>query len=173
LEGWEVRLRGVARDLTLIAIGGVIRLRFREVYFSFQRIFCATTQRTENKKGRGTAEMAPKLSEDEIDDLLYFARVGDKAEFNTLKDELCKRENLSDEQLVEVARDEESGNGVLHMAAANGHSGTRSLPLPFCRTKSSMLLTFAHRTPPRTLQISLRSYWTTKPNDASDLEYTE
>ena len=70
--------------------------------------------------------MAPKLTEEEIDDLLYFARTGDKAEFNELKDELCKRENLSEVELLEAARDEESGNGVLHMAAANGHSGILS-----------------------------------------------
>ncbi len=70
--------------------------------------------------------MAPKLTEEEIEDLLYFARTGDKAEFNELKDELCKRENVSDVELLEAARDEESGNGVLHMAAANGHSGILS-----------------------------------------------
>jgi hypothetical protein len=68
--------------------------------------------------------MAPKLTEDEIDDLLYFARIGDKAEFSTLEDELCKRESVSEVQLLEAAKDEESGNGILHMAAANGHSGT-------------------------------------------------
>ncbi len=68
--------------------------------------------------------MAPKLTEDEIDDLLYFARIGDKAEFNALKDELRKRESVSEVQLLEVANDEQSGNGILHMAAANGHSGT-------------------------------------------------
>jgi hypothetical protein len=67
--------------------------------------------------------MAPKLSEEEIDDLLYFARTGDKAEFNALKDELCKRESVREGQLLEAAREEESGNGILHMAAANGHSG--------------------------------------------------
>jgi uncharacterized protein len=70
--------------------------------------------------------MAPNLTEEEIDDLLYFARTGDKAEFNELKDELCKRENLSQVELLEAARDEESGNGLLHMAAANGHSGILS-----------------------------------------------
>lgn len=71
--------------------------------------------------------MAPKLSEDEIDDLLYFARTGDNAEFDALKNELCKRESISDVELLEAARDEATGNGVLHMAAANGHS---SMTLP-------------------------------------------
>lgn len=86
--------------------------------------------------------MAPKLSEDEIDDLLYFARTGDKAEFNALKDELCKRENVSEGRLLEAAREEESGNGILHMAAANGHSGTVPLFLPlYSSSKTSILLT--------------------------------
>ena len=68
--------------------------------------------------------MAPilKLSEEEIDDLLYFARTGDN-EFNDLKDELCRRENVDLVGLLEVAKDESSGNGALHMAAANGHHG--------------------------------------------------
>ncbi|KAH8803200.1 ankyrin repeat-containing domain protein [Xylogone sp. PMI_703] len=70
--------------------------------------------------------MAPNLSEDEIDDLLYYARTGDLEEFATLRDELCKRENIGPGALAEllrVAKDENSGNGVLHMAAANGHEG--------------------------------------------------
>ncbi len=67
--------------------------------------------------------MAPKIAEDEIDDLLYFARTGDKEEFDTLKDELCKREKVSVLELLQTARDEHSGNGILHMAAANGHHG--------------------------------------------------
>lgn len=65
--------------------------------------------------------MAPKLTEDEIDDLLYYARMGEQEEFDTLKNELCKRENASVVELLQSARDEQSGNGVLHMTAANGH----------------------------------------------------
>jgi len=64
-----------------------------------------------------------KLSEDEIDDLLYFARAGEKEEFNNLKNELCEREKTKIAGLLEVAKDEYSGNGPLHMAAANGHEG--------------------------------------------------
>lgn len=67
--------------------------------------------------------MTPNLSEDEIDDLLYFARTGEKEDFNTLKEELCKREKITAVELLEAARDEQSGNGVLHMAAANGYHG--------------------------------------------------
>jgi len=67
--------------------------------------------------------MPPTLSEDEIDDLLYFARTGDLEEFNALSRSVCKRESLTVVGLLEAARDEMSGNGVLHMAAANGHDG--------------------------------------------------
>lgn len=63
------------------------------------------------------------LSEDEIDYLLYLARIGDKEEFRTLNDELCVREKTTAVELLEAARDGESGNGVLHMAAANGYEG--------------------------------------------------
>ncbi|KAH6665806.1 ankyrin repeat-containing domain protein [Halenospora varia] len=66
--------------------------------------------------------MPSTLSEDEIDDLLYFARIGDIDEFNTLKDQLCQREGVAVLQLLQSARDEGSGNGILHMAAANGHA---------------------------------------------------
>ena len=71
--------------------------------------------------------MAPAFSEDEIDDLLYFARTGDKEEFDTLRQELCQREKVGVVEFLEGVRDEESGNGVLHMAAANGHEGTHDM----------------------------------------------
>lgn len=67
--------------------------------------------------------MAPTLSEDEIDDLLYLARTGEDTDFSILTLELCEREKITITQLLEAAKDEESGNGVLHMAAANGHHG--------------------------------------------------
>jgi hypothetical protein len=66
--------------------------------------------------------MTPKFSEDEIDDLLYFARTGDNVEFDTLKDAMCKRDQVDLAGLLEGARDDGSGNGALHMAAANGHN---------------------------------------------------
>ncbi|KAM3068995.1 ankyrin repeat-containing protein [Clarireedia jacksonii] len=66
--------------------------------------------------------MAPKFTEDEIDDLLYFARTGEKEEFDTLREQLCKREGCSIVELLETAKDTESRNAVLHMCAANGHS---------------------------------------------------
>lgn len=64
------------------------------------------------------------FSEDAIDDLLYYARTGDQEEFEGLRESLCRREKVGVDELVRGARDAESGNGVLHMAAANGHHGT-------------------------------------------------
>ncbi len=71
------------------------------------------------------------LSEDDIDDLLYFARIGDTVEFGAIKKELCQRENIDVVKLVESAKDEQSGNGVFHMAAANGHHGMLATHLPW------------------------------------------
>lgn len=67
--------------------------------------------------------MAPSLTEDEIDDLLYFARTGDKEEYDNTSNALLKRESATPLDVLAVAKDEYSGNGVLHMAAANGHAG--------------------------------------------------
>lgn len=67
--------------------------------------------------------MPPQLSEDEIDDLLYFARTGELQDFNGLADELCEREGASLSDLLPAVKDTYSGNGPVHMAAANGHTG--------------------------------------------------
>ena len=67
--------------------------------------------------------MAPTLSEDDTDDLIYFARAGELGDFREALEALCKREGCAVDEVLAVAVDGESGNGVLHMAAANGHSG--------------------------------------------------
>ncbi|KFY09994.1 hypothetical protein V492_05258, partial [Pseudogymnoascus sp. VKM F-4246] len=66
--------------------------------------------------------MAPTLSEDETDDLIYFARAGELGDLREALEGLCKREGCNVDEVLAVAVDGESGNGVLHMAAANGHS---------------------------------------------------
>jgi hypothetical protein len=71
-----------------------------------------------------SSKMPPQLSEDEIDDVLYYARTGDLQELTTLSDKLCKREHTTLTELLLGANDPYSGNGPLHMAAANGHTGT-------------------------------------------------
>lgn len=65
----------------------------------------------------------PLLSEDDIDDVLYYARANESQELlNTL-------ENLSGDKLrianiLNAAIDSGNGNSALHYAAANGHTGT-------------------------------------------------
>ncbi|KFY27389.1 hypothetical protein V493_03527 [Pseudogymnoascus sp. VKM F-4281 (FW-2241)] len=66
--------------------------------------------------------MAPTLSEDDSDDLIYFARAGELGDLSESLEALCKREGCGVDEILAVAVDGESGNGVLHMAAANGHS---------------------------------------------------
>ncbi|KAF3021128.1 hypothetical protein E8E14_013637 [Neopestalotiopsis sp. 37M] len=67
--------------------------------------------------------MAPTLSGDEIDDLIYLARAGEDAELTQLLKELAEREKVSIADVLEAARDEGKAT-CLHMAAANGHSKT-------------------------------------------------
>jgi hypothetical protein len=63
------------------------------------------------------------LSEDEVDDLLYFARVGDLQELLSSLEAFAKSTNTTQASIVSAAVDEQSGNGILHMASANGHIG--------------------------------------------------
>ncbi|KAK8101403.1 Ankyrin repeat-containing domain protein [Apiospora kogelbergensis] len=67
--------------------------------------------------------MAPKLTADEIDDLIYLARAGEDAELTVLLKELAEREKVAIADILDAAKDE-SGATCLHMAAANGHSKT-------------------------------------------------
>ena len=77
--------------------------------------------------------MAPKLSEDEIDDLIYLSRAGEEGELGQLLKELSAREQTGVAEVLEAAQDE-SGATCLHMAAANGHSSEFfPFPLGVCR----------------------------------------
>ncbi|KAK3901431.1 ankyrin repeat-containing protein YAR1 [Staphylotrichum tortipilum] len=64
--------------------------------------------------------MAPQLSEDEIDDLLYAARTGEKDELTTLLSALAEREKVSPAEILTSATDEGKST-CLHMATGNGH----------------------------------------------------
>ncbi|KAI1469871.1 ankyrin [Daldinia caldariorum] len=72
--------------------------------------------------------MAPKLSEDEIDDLVYLARTGDDAELTGMVQELADREGATRADIIAAARDDGKAT-CLHMAAANGHAKTVTLIL--------------------------------------------
>ncbi|KAI1391640.1 ankyrin [Hypoxylon trugodes] len=72
--------------------------------------------------------MVPKLSEDEIDDLIYLARTGDDAELTGMIQELADRESATNAEVIAAARDDGKAT-CLHMAAANGHAKTVTLIL--------------------------------------------
>lgn len=66
--------------------------------------------------------MALKLSEDEIDDLIYFARAGEVADLTSTLDSLSARETVSPAEVLVAARD--GGKSTcLHMATGNGNLG--------------------------------------------------
>ncbi|KAI5461602.1 ankyrin repeat-containing domain protein [Mariannaea sp. PMI_226] len=64
--------------------------------------------------------MAPKLTEDEIDDLIYFARAGEKDDLVETVKSLAERENVTPAEVVAAAQDVGKSTS-LHMATGNGH----------------------------------------------------
>ncbi|ODA82479.1 hypothetical protein RJ55_00986 [Drechmeria coniospora] len=67
--------------------------------------------------------MAPQLTADEIDDLIYFARAGEAADLNSTLTELAEREKVSPAEILVAAKDEGKST-TLHMATGNGHFET-------------------------------------------------
>ncbi|KAI1115581.1 ankyrin [Nemania sp. NC0429] len=66
--------------------------------------------------------MAPSLSEEEIDDLVYLARAGEDAELTEMLQELATRDAATPADILLAAREDQSKATCLHMAAANGHA---------------------------------------------------
>ncbi|KAK4445734.1 ankyrin repeat-containing protein YAR1 [Podospora aff. communis PSN243] len=87
-----------------------------------------TTHHDRNKTQTQNNKMAPTLSEDEIDDLVYFARTGENDDLTTLLTSLAEREKVSPAEILSAAKDEGKSTS-LHMAAANGHLETVTLLL--------------------------------------------
>ncbi|RWA13588.1 hypothetical protein EKO27_g1517 [Xylaria grammica] len=73
--------------------------------------------------------MAPSLSEEEIDDLIYLARAGDDADLTEMLQELVTRDGTTAADILGAAREEQTKATCLHMAAANGHAKTVTLIL--------------------------------------------
>jgi hypothetical protein len=67
------------------------------------------------------------LSEEQIDDLLYFARAGEIEDFTQTLSEFKAATSASEADILLAARDEFSRNNVLHMTAGNGHLGKPAL----------------------------------------------
>lgn len=77
---------------------------------------------TPSRLGLIQKKMAPQLSEDEVDDLLYLARVGDNDELSSLLRSIAEREKVSPAEILSSAKDEGQST-CLHMATGNGHVG--------------------------------------------------
>lgn len=72
--------------------------------------------------GLESIAMAPQLTEDEIDDLVYFARTGENDDLTETLTALAEREKVSPAEVLLAAKDEGKST-ALHMATGNGHLG--------------------------------------------------
>ena len=63
---------------------------------------------------------------DDIDDLLYLARLGETTDLKAAIELFAKTLSTTPQTILAAAVDKESSNGLLHMAAANGHVGLLS-----------------------------------------------
>lgn len=68
-------------------------------------------------------KMAPQLTEEEIDDLVYFARAGEDVDLMESVTALAAREKAAPAVILMATKDEGKST-VLHMASGNGHLGT-------------------------------------------------
>lgn len=71
-----------------------------------------------------TMASAPVLTEDTIDDILFFARTAELQDLQRMISEFSSNSGSSEQDVVAAAIDHGTQNTALHMAAANGHSGT-------------------------------------------------
>ncbi len=69
--------------------------------------------------------MTIALTEDNIDDILFFARTGQLEEFRTCIHEISRVKESTPEDVIAASVEETSRNSPLHMAAANGQLGKK------------------------------------------------
>jgi hypothetical protein len=75
--------------------------------------------------------MAPQLTEEEIDDLIYFARAGEDEDLTETLTALAEREKVTPAEILVAAKDDGKST-ALHMACGNGHLG-ESIKFPSVR----------------------------------------
>lgn len=87
----------------------------------------------------------PTLSADEIDDLLYLARTNAHQDLAAGVEAIAQVQRAPPADILSATVDPDSGNSLLHMAAANGCLGTLelkslqlSLPRLACCCKSAL-----------------------------------
>ena len=68
--------------------------------------------------------MMTQLTEEQIDDILFYARTGETEELQICIKELSQAKSISEEDILSSSVEEHSQNTPLHMAAANGRLGT-------------------------------------------------
>jgi len=73
-----------------------------------------------------TQQILLQLSEEQIDDLLYFARASETDNFFETLAEIKTSTTSTDVAILLATRDGYSGNNALHMTAGNGHLGLSS-----------------------------------------------
>ncbi|RDA88550.1 hypothetical protein CP532_5870 [Ophiocordyceps camponoti-leonardi (nom. inval.)] len=80
-----------------------------------------TSAETSISPGKTTGGMVtPKLTDDEIDDIMYFSRAGETDDLQETLSSLAERENVPPSEILQAVRDE-GGSTPLHMATGNGH----------------------------------------------------
>ena len=84
------------------------------------------------------------LTEDSIDDLLYLARTGSTSDLTVDISALTTSFTCPATTILSAAVDPRSGNGLLHMASANGHTGTYNFPI-FISLAFEILLTLQQK----------------------------
>ncbi|RDA95904.1 hypothetical protein CP533_5207 [Ophiocordyceps camponoti-saundersi (nom. inval.)] len=71
--------------------------------------------------------VSPQLTDDDIDDVMYFSRAGETEDLHETLAVLAEREKVSPVEIIEAVKDE-GGSTPLHMATGNGHlETTRSI----------------------------------------------
>ena len=96
--------------------------------------------------------MAPQLTEDEIDDLIYFARAGENEDMKETLISLAEREKVTPAEILVAARDEAKST-TLHMATGNGHLGDSYWAFSMTQAGSLALRSVADKGPEMVRQL--------------------
>lgn len=96
--------------------------------------------------------MAPQLTEDEIDDLIYFARAGENEDMKETLISLAEREKVTPAEILVAARDEAKST-TLHMATGNGHLGESYWAFSMTQAGSMALRSVADKGPEMVRQL--------------------
>jgi len=83
---------------------------------------CPTHLKVLHQAPKPLTAMSPPLTEDEIDDLIYYSRAGEKQDLDELLSSLAASHKVSPAEILAAAQDQGKST-CLHMASGNGHLG--------------------------------------------------